>query len=306
MAFDDFSDERRAVNGVSIHLRARRHPDAGAPALLLLHGFPQTHYIWRKVVARLAQDYSLVCPDLRGYGDSDKPAGAPDHANYSKRTMAQDMVGVMDALGYERFAVVGHDRGARVAHRLALDHAHRVLRLCLIDIAPTLTMYESTSMEFARAYFHWFLLIQPHPVPEMMLSGSAPQLLRMFLGRWGAGLADYDEHALAEYQRCWANPEGLHGSCEDYRASAGIDLQHDRESDARGDKLECPLQILWGKDGVIGRLFDPLANWRAKSRGPLVGEALPAGHYIPEEVPELLLEHLVRFLADRSMRAGAG
>jgi haloacetate dehalogenase len=297
VSFEGFSDERLAVNGVTLRVRARRHARGDARAVLLLHGFPQSHYLWRKVVARLALDYSVVCPDLRGYGDSDKPRGLADHSNYSKRAMAEDLALLMSALGHESFSVVGHDRGGRVAHRLALDHAKRIERVCLLDIAPTLTMYDQTDMAFAQAYFHWFFLIQAHPLPEMMMAGCAPALLRAFLGRWGADRSDSDETAIAEYQRCWANPEGLHASCEDYRASAGIDLEHDRESDARQQLIECPLLVLWGQNGVIQRLFQPLTDWRAKTRAPVEGRALAAGHYIPEEVPDDLLAHLLPFLA---------
>jgi haloacetate dehalogenase len=297
MAFEGFSDERLAVNGTTIRTRAYRHPESGAQALLLLHGFPQSHYLWRHVVARLSPRYSVVCPDLRGYGDSGKPAGLPDHSNYSKRVMAQDMAEVMQALGHESYIVIGHDRGGRVAHRLALDHPEQVTALSLLDIAPTLTMYENTNMAFARAYFHWFFLIQPHPLPEMMMARCAPELLRAFLGGWGANLGIYGAEALAEYERCWANPAALHASCEDYRAAAGIDLEHDRDSDARGVKIACPLQVLWGSEGVIARLYEPLALWREKSHAAVQGCALPGGHFIPEEVPEQLLGQLLPFLA---------
>jgi haloacetate dehalogenase len=292
-AFDarDFT----VADGIRIH--ARVGGDPSSPPLLLLHGYPQTHVIWHRTAPRLAERYRVVCPDLRGYGDSSKPPGAADHANYSKRAMAGDLVAVMKALGHERFALVGHDRGARVAHRLAVDHADAVSRLCVIDISPTLTMYDRTDFTFAQAYWHWFFLTQPTPLPETMLSASAPTLLRAFLGGLGSGLAAFTPDAIAEYERCWATPEGLHASCEDYRASAGIDLVHDRASDAAGDRVRCPMLVVWGARGVVGRLFDPLADWRAKCDADVIGQALAAGHFIPEEAPDALLGALEPFLA---------
>jgi haloacetate dehalogenase len=293
--FEAFDERDFDVGGVHIH--ARVGGDASLPPLLLLHGYPQTHAIWHKLAPTLAQRHRVVCPDLRGYGDSSKPVGAKDHANYSKRVMAQDMVDVMSALSHERFALVGHDRGGRVAHRLAVDHPDAVTRLCVIDIAPTLTMYDRTDFAFAQAYWHWFFLTQPTPLPETMLASSALQMLRAFLGGLGSGLAAFAPEALAEYERCWAAPEGLHASCEDYRASAGIDLEHDRASDAAGDRIRCQMLVLWGQRGVVGRLFEPIENWQAKCSSTVEGKALPAGHFIPEEVPALVLEELEPFLA---------
>ena len=293
--FEAFDARDFEVNGTRIHALVSRVDD-GRPPLLLLHGFPQTHAIWHKIAARLSQRHRVVCPDLRGYGDSAKPAGDADHANYSKRTMAADMAALMRMLGHERFDVVGHDRGGRVAHRLALDHPERVTKLCVIDISPTLTMYDKTDFAFAQAYFHWFFLTQPAPLPETMLAADAPRFLRMFLGGWGGGgLAAYAPEALAEYQRCWATPEGLHASCEDYRASAGIDLAHDRASDAAGEQVRCPMLVVWGERGVVAKMFDPIADWTAKCAASVTGGPVPAGHFIPEEVPELLLAKLDGF-----------
>lgn len=294
--FEDFDERDFDVDGIRIHARVSR--DDALPPLLLLHGFPQSHVNWHRLAAPLAKRHRVVCPDLRGYGDSSKPAGTADHANYSKRAMAADLVGVMRALGHARFGVVGHDRGGRVAHRLALDHPVAVAKLCVIDIAPTLTMYDRTDFAFAQAYWHWFFLTQPAPLPETMLGSDTPRLLRTFLGGWGGGgLSHYLPETLAEYERTWATPEGLHASCEDYRASAGIDLVHDRTSDAAGAKVRCPMLVLWGERGVVGRLFDPIADWEAKCEATVSGKALPAGHFIPEEVPELVLGELEPFLA---------
>ncbi len=269
-----------------IRIRARVGGAAGAPPLLLVHGFPQTHAMWHRVAQQLAPHFALVLPDLRGYGDSAKPADAPDHANHSKRAMALDLVRLMRVLGHERFGLCGHDRGGRVAHRLALDHPQAVGRLAVIDIAPTLDMYAATDFAFARAYYHWFHLIQPQPLPELMIGGCAREYLHAKLGGWGsAGLGHVEPEALAEYERCFCDPAAIHGACEDYRASAGIDLDHDRASRAAGERIACDLLVLWGECGVVQRLFDPLALWRAQCAGSVTGGMLPAGHFIPEELP---------------------
>ncbi len=295
--FGGFEASRHRVGDVELF--ARHGGTRGKPALLLLHGFPQTHALWHRMARQLAADYFLVLPDLRGYGDSSKPAGAPDHANYSKREMARDMVGVMDALGVDRFHVCGHDRGGRVAHRLALDHPQRVLKLAVLDIAPTLDMYAATDMAFARAYYHWFHLIQPAPLPETMIGGDPRQYLHAKLGRWGAaGLAHVEPHALAEYERCFCRPDTIHAVCEDYRASAGIDLEHDRASRAAGEKVRCDMLVLWGARGVVGRLFQPLALWQAQCQGRVVGHAVATGHYIPEEQPQETADALWSFFRE--------
>lgn len=293
--FEGFESRHFDVNGVRIHARVPSTPRQGRPALLL-HGFPQTHALWHRVAQALQPDYWIVLPDLRGYGDSAKPAGWPDHGNYSKRTMAQDMVDVMDLLGCPEFFLCGHDRGGRVAARLALDHAEKVRRLCVIDIAPTLDMYEATNMAFAQAYYHWFHLIQPWPLPERMIGADARFYLHAKLGGWGAqGLDVYEPQALAEYERCFCTPEAIHGACEDYRASAGIDLEHDRASRARGQKIGCDMLVLWGARGVVHRLFEPLKLWQAQCSAHVSGELLPAGHFIPEELPHATAVALRQF-----------
>ncbi len=272
------------VNGVALAVRTAGPRDG--PPLLLLHGFPQTGALWRRVAERLA-GFFCVMPDLRGYGFSAKPASAPDHAPHSKRAMAADLHALMQQLGHDRYRVCGHDRGGRVAHRLALDQPQAVQRLAVIDIVPTLDMYDATDMRFARAYYPWFHLIQPYPLPERMIEGCAREYLHAKLGGWGSGgLSHVEPDALAEYERCFCRPEAIHGACEDYRASAGIDLEHDRASRAAGQRIACDLLVLWGAKGVIQKLFDPLALWQAQCTGRMQGRALDAGHFIPEERPD--------------------
>jgi haloacetate dehalogenase len=271
--------------------------DYRLPPLLLLHGHPQTHAIWHKVVPQLAQHFTLVLADLRGYGDSSKPAGDADHANYSKRVMARDMLRVMQALGHERFAVLAHDRGARVAHRLAADHGEAVRRMVLLDIAPTVAMYAQTTEAFARAYWHWFFLIQPQPLPERLIQADPAAYLHDVMGGRSAGLAPFDPRAFAEYTRALSLPGAAHGLCEDYRAAASIDLEHDRADRAANRRLAMPLLALWGAQGVVQRCFKPLDEWRVVA-DDVRGEALPSGHYIPEEAPDALLAVALPFLLE--------
>jgi haloacetate dehalogenase len=295
--FEGFEARDFEVNGTSIF--ARFGGNAQGPTLLLLHGFPQSHVMWHRVVQVLQARFFLVLPDLRGYGDSSKVPGLPDHSNYSKRNMAQDAVAVMDALGRDRFFLCGHDRGGRVAHRLAVDHPGRVDKLCVIDIAPTLDMYNATNMAFASAYYHWFHLIQPSPLPETMIGGNVVAYLHAKLGGWGSsGLSYIEPEALLEYERCFCTPEAIHAACEDYRASAGIDLVHDRESRTRGEKIVCDTQVLWGERGVVQKLFEPLALWQAQCTGIVSGHAMPAGHFIPEELPLETAHGLAQFFSN--------
>jgi haloacetate dehalogenase len=285
-----------AVNGITLHARVSADWDNTRPVLLLQHGFPQTHVMWRRVAQALKPHYRLVLPDLRGYGDSTKLVGQDDHAQASKRAMAADLVALTDTLQVNRFALCGHDRGGRVAHRLALDHPDRLERLCVIDIAPTFDMYAATDMAFARAYYHWFHLIQPAPLPETMIGGDARAYLNAKLGGWGAGgLSHIEPGALAEYERSFCRPEAIHSACEDYRASAGIDLEHDRVSRERGEKIACDTLVLWGAKGVVHRLFDPLALWQAQCAAQVSGRAMEAGHFIPEERPEATAAELHAF-----------
>lgn len=292
--FPGFAPHRIATpDGQHIHTLV----GGSGPPLLLLHGHPQTSAIWHKVAPTLAQHFTLVLADLRGYGDSAKPAGDAGHALYSKRTMAADMLAVMQHLGHPRFAVLAHDRGARVAHRLAADHPTAVSRLVLLDIAPTLAMYEQASTAFARAYWHWFFLIQPAPLPERLIEADPAAYVRDVMGRRSAGLAPFDARALAEYVRCLGLPGTAHGICEDYRAAAGIDLVHDRADRDAGRQLPMPLLALWGALGVVHQCFDPLAEWQ-RVAASVRGHPLPCGHYIAEEAPDALLAAALPFLLE--------
>jgi haloacetate dehalogenase len=290
--FPEFATHDLDAPGARIRVRT----GGGGPPVLLLHGYPQTHAIWHRMAGPLAARFTVVAADLRGYGDSGKPVSAPDHAPYSKRTMAQDMVDAMGLLGFDGFHVVGHDRGGRVGHRLALDHAPRVRSLTVLDIAPTLAMYEATSMEFARAYYHWFFLIQPPPLPERLIGADPEFYLREKLRGWSQGRWPFDETAFAEYLRCFRNPATIHASCEDYRAAATIDLQHDRADRDAGRRVRCPVLALWGERGTIHRCFRPLEEWRRVADGAVTGGPLPSGHYLPEEVPDAVLVELLSFL----------
>jgi haloacetate dehalogenase len=286
--FPGFTTHRVRTTGTEIHCAV----GGDGPPVLLLHGYPQTHVIWHRVAPVLAKQYTVVCADLRGYGDSGKPPSDDTHAAYSKRAMALDMVELMRSLGHSTFRVVGHDRGGRVAHRLCLDHPSAVKQLAVIDISPTRTMYERTDFAFATAYYHWFFLIQPFDLPERLIGADPAYYLRRKLGGWGTGLAHFDADALSEYERCFRDPETIHASCEDYRAAATIDLEHD----AKGEQVACPVLVLWGARGVVARLFDPITDWRAVA-GDVRGRALAAGHYLPEEVPVETLRELNAFFA---------
>lgn len=278
----------------SIHTRKG---GTGSP-LLLLHGHPQTHAMWHLVAPALAQYFTVVLMDLRGYGDSVRPDSDADHTVYSKRAMALDAVAVMRHYGFERFGVLAHDRGARVAHRLALDYPAAVERMMLLDIAPTLAMYENTTQAFAIAYWHWFFLIQPPPLPEALIESDPVRYLRSVMGKRHAGLAAFAPDALAEYERCAQIAGTAHAICEDYRASASIDLAHDRSDIAAGHRLGQPLKVLWGEHGAVGQCFDVLKLWRDRAT-QVSGNSLPCGHYIAEEAPELLIPQALNFFMNK-------
>jgi haloacetate dehalogenase len=278
----------RVVAGVPI-----AHQAAGeGPPLLLLHGYPQTRRCWAEVADALTRHFTVVCADLRGYGDSGKPPGGPDHAGYSKRAMAADMVGLMADLGHPRFCVAGHDRGGRVVHRMALDHPEAVERAAVLDIVPTRTLFAATDQAFATAYYHWFFLIQPDGLPETLIGHDPEWFLRETVRRWSGSGHQLGDDAIREYVRCFSDPAAIHASCEDYRAAAGIDLEHDA---ADGDRIvECPLLVLWGEEGAMHRLYDVLGAWRPLARD-VRGRALPCGHFLPEECPEETAMELASF-----------
>jgi haloacetate dehalogenase len=290
--FPGFRHVTVPVDGADIHAVVGPE-ERGRPAILFLHGYPQTCAMWHRVAPHFAKRFNVVAADLRGYGDSGKPASTADHATYSKRAMAADQVCVMRTLGHERFHLVGHDRGARVSHRLAADHPQAVTRIAVLDIAPTLAMYEQTTEAFARAYWHWFFLIRTAPVPERMIEADAKLYLRAKMGEGSAGMKPFSPEAWSEYERCWT-PGAIHASCEDYRAAAAIDLEHDRADRDSGRKVEAPLLALWGRHGIIERCFSPLDEWR-RVAADVRGKGLESGHYLAEEVPQAVIAELEEF-----------
>jgi len=263
------------------------------PPLLLLHGFPQTKAIWSLVAPELAKQFTVVAADLRGYGASSKPHGKPDHSTYSKRSMAADQHALMKSLGFDQFFLLGHDRGGRVSHRLAMDFPESVSRLMVLDISPTLKMYENTTMEFAKGYWHWFFLIQAEPVPEMMIGANPEYWLKNHMGRH-AGTGIFSPERWAEYLAGASNTESMHAMCEDYRAAATIDLVHDRADRAAGKQLKMPIRVLWGEHGLVNKCFKPIEDWKEFALD-VSGKAVPSGHYIPEEIPAVLLAEAKQF-----------
>jgi len=249
--------------------------------------------MWHKIAPALAEHYTVVAPDLRGYGDSSKPEGDDQHLTYSKRTMAADQVAVMSALGFDRFRIAGHDRGGRVTHRLCLDHPDRVIRAAVLDIIPTPEVFKRLNKLVATAYYHWFFLIQPRGLPETLIGGNPEYYLRN-IGAWGRADA-FTPEAFAEYLRCFSNPACIHTTCEDYRAAASIDLEHHTADADR--KINCPLMVLWGQKGLIGRIYDPVAIWRDYAVD-VSGRGVSSGHFLPEEAPEETLAALLEFFAD--------
>lgn len=270
------------------------------PPLLLLHGYPQTHHIWHLIADQLAKTYTVILIDLRGYGMSSKPTGKDDHSTYSKREMAQDCVRIMDAFVVKShsFFVCAHDRGARVAHKLMVDHPDRVKKAILLDIAPTAAMYRKTDFDFAKAYYHWFFLIQKSPYPENMISANSDAFMDAHMGSRYAGLTKFNESCMKEYRAMMRDPTAVHATCEDYRASASIDLEENTEDEKAGRKIACPIMVLWGKHGVIEKCFDNLKEWRAVSNAEVVGQNVDTGHYIPEEAPQVVLEKIQEFLVE--------
>ena len=287
---DQFETGRFRSEGTEIAY----HTGGTGPALLLLHGYPQTKFMWHLVADRLAEQFTLVMADLRGYGDSGKPQTDAEHSPYSKRAMAADMAQLMTALGHQTFAVMGHDRGGRVAHRLARDYAERVTRLAVLDIAPTANMYQTTDMKFAKAYYHWFFLIQPYPLPETLIGADPEFYLRQKIGSWGKSGDVHTDEAMADYLRCFSDPATIHASCEDYRAAASIDLIHD-EAD-KGRKLDIPLFAISGTASFVSARYDLAAEWQT-SFTDVSAAQVPGGHFLPEESPDELLELVIPFFA---------
>ena len=259
--------------------------------LLLLHGYPQTHLMWRKIAPELSKYFTIIVADLRGYGNSLVLKGDPKHKNYSKREMAKDMIQLMVKLGYKKFFVAGHDRGGRVAHRMARDFRSKILALSVLDICPTLDMYEHTNKQFAKSYFHWFFLIQPAWLPESMIINDPKKWMKNCLDKW-SGNHKFGK-VEKEYLKSFKQKKRIHASCEDYRASASIDLEHDKKD--RNKKLNIPMQVLWGKSGVIGKQFDSLKIWQKYSKKKIYGTGINSGHFIPEQNPKETIKHLKKF-----------
>jgi haloacetate dehalogenase len=295
VAFPGFEKKRVTVSSEDGPIEIACLVGGNGPPLLLLHGFPQTKAIWEIVAPELAKNFTVIAPDLRGYGQSSKPHGKEDHSSYSKRSVASDQHALMQALGYPQFFLLGHDRGGRVSHRLAMDFPESVLRLMVLDISPTLTMYDNTTMEFAKGYWHWFFLIQPEPIPETLIAANPEFWIKQHMGRH-AGTGIFTPERWAEYLAGVSDPKTMHAMCEDYRAAATIDLDHDRADRAAGKKLTMPLRVLWGEHGLVNQCFKPIDDWKAVAN-EVSGQTVPCGHYIPEECPKELIAEAKAFFA---------
>ena len=292
--FEGFEDHDVDVDGTRIHAVV----GGSGPPVLLLHGYPQTHVMWHAVAPALAERHTVVAADLRGYGDSARPPSDPDHATYAKRATAADQVGLMRALGHDRFAVVGHDRGARVAHRMALDSPDVVSRVALLDIVPTRHVFTHVDRALATGYYHWFFLAQPDGLPERLIGAAPRSFLEHSIVRWSGfdSVDGFAPEAVEEYVRCFSDPASVHATCEDYRAGASLDLEHD-EVDARaGRRIECPALVLWGGRGFVDAHYDVLAVW-GEYAVDVSGSALDCGHFLPEEQPQETARRLTAFLA---------
>jgi haloacetate dehalogenase len=264
------------------------------PPLLLLHGFPQTHHIWHRIAPQLIRDFTVIALDIRGYGASSKPSGV---AQYSKTVMSRDCTVVMEKLGFTSFFVCAHDRGARVAHKLLVNYPDRVRKAMFLDICPTLAMYSKTDYEFAKTYFHWFFLIQQAPLPETLIGQNPRRWAEMFMGGRYAGLAAFDTDVFEEYVKVLENPDAVHAMCEDYRASASVDMDESKKDLKEGRLIRCPLRVLWGKHGVIEKCFDAVNEWQSVAAPDVEvdGWNVDCGHYIPEEAPDVVAQNVRSF-----------
>ena len=291
MMFDGFEPfDAKLQSNITIHgIQA-----GSGPPLLLLHGFPQSHHIWHLIVPKLISKFTLVAIDLRGYGASSKPSGNEHHKLYAKSSMAKDCMDVMTKLGYSEFYVCAHDRGARVAHKLCVEYPHAVQKAILLDICPTLAMYNKTDQNFATTYFHWFLLIQASPFPEILITHSPMAFAEQFFGR--VGMDVFDHECLAYYTSMLANSEAVHSMCEDYRASASVDMAEATNDIEAGKHIKCPIRVLWGAKGLIEKAYDAIDEWKkVHATGDVDGESVDCGHYIPEEAPDVVVKHILEF-----------
>ena len=291
--FEDFTRSEIATSGARI-VTVR---GGSGPPVLLMHGNPFTHASWHSIAPRLAEEFTVVCTDLRGYGDSEKPPGGEDHSGYSFRAMAQDQVEVMAALGFDRFAAAGHDRGARVLHRMCLDHPRTVTRAALLDILPQHHLLNNVTRAWGRFSWHWFFMIQPYDLPERLMGADPDYFITRKLAKTEQGLGFFDKAALAEYMRCFRNPATIHAMCEDYRATFGVDLEMDTADFEAGAKVTCPVLLLWGATGGVGRNHKPLEVWSRYATDVRGAKALPCGHYLSEEAPEETYRELRGFFA---------
>jgi haloacetate dehalogenase len=287
-----FERKKIEVNGILINCEFGGNKSNKIP-LLLIHGYPQTHLMWYTIVEKLSKKYFIICPDLRGYGDSSKPKGDENHINYSKKIMAKDMMHLMNHFGFEKFYVAGHDRGARVTHRMCLDYPQNILKACVMDITPTYHMFKNTNQAFASGYYHWFFLIQSDNLPETLIGSNARYYLEEKLKRWSAKDAVFDKKAVDEYVRCF-DKESIHGTCEDYRAGASIDMFDDEKD--RNKKIAMPLLVLWGSEGFVNRTYDVLNVW-SEYASDVRGKALKCGHFLVEEKPNDVVSELIEFFS---------
>jgi haloacetate dehalogenase len=295
---DDFASAEIQTGETSVFVRW----NGSGPPVLLLHGFPQTHLMWRSVASQLACNFSVVCADLRGYGRSGCPVSTPDHAPYAKRAMARDMVTVMERLGFPHFSVAGHDRGGRVAYRMALDHPDRIDRLAVLDVVPTEAVWDRADSRFALAFWPWSLLAQPEPLPERILAAAPDAIIDDALGGWGSPSVVFPPEVRAAYVQALRSPDHAHAICEEYRAAATLDREHDKSDRVNGRRIVCPLLVLWSARGALDTWYveesGPIGLWRAWGND-VHGHALDAGHFFPEEAPEQTADALNDFFCAR-------